>query len=775
MKTRTVLSLLLLVLLSSWGLPPITQEVAGPVAAAPLAPQGIGAVWANEGGDKVWQSELRASAAPAAVINSVWDGTTVMLFGARNEVIGFNLVLEAPATAAEGVSVSLTSLTGPGGATISTVPAADDDLFNYVGRDIELFYVRYLEIMGLSRLGYENYYDERHVPERCRRPFTGEGSAVPGTGWTDRPCHNQMQPEILVPLELETPFSITAGTNQSIWGDIYIPKTAPAGLYTGDIVISENGAPDRHLPITLQVRNFALPDLPSARTMVAYEWGDINKAYSGNAWPNPGTPEFEQAQRVLDRHFQMAHRHKFSLVGGYESPAEVEAYDMPRLTGSLFTPAQGYDGPGVGVGNNIYVIGLYGGWPWREGTEQDMRTNTDMWVNWFNTQAFTTPTEYFLYLIDESSDYPQTEQWAQWIENNPGPGHELMSMATLPLPAAPANVPSLDIPATIPVFGIPEVWQAAADQYTGTPGKRLYFYGGYRPATGISATDEDGVGMRSMPWIQYKKQADRWFLWMSTYYTNFQCYGYSDPRAQTNVFRQTWTFGCYSSDDDVQGQTGWNYTNGDGVLFYPGTDTRYPDDSYGVMGPFASLRLKLWRRGLQDVDYLTLAAAVNPTRTAEIVEEIIPVVAWDVGVEDPGDPTWVRSDISWSTDPGVWEAAREELADIIEGNHAVTDVALQGAPGDREIRLTWQVSGELPAETTWQIGYESSGTAYLPVTGIISPTRAYTLPDLTNDIWYTVTLNAVVEAAPILTDTVSVMPHAAIFHRIYLPLVLRAP
>jgi hypothetical protein len=103
---------------------------------------------------------------------------------------------------------------------------------------------------------------------------------------------------------------------------------------------------------------------------------------------------------------------------------------------------------------------------------------------------------------------------------------------------------------------------------------------------------------------------------------------------------------------------------------YPGTDTRYSEESYGVMGPFASLRLKHWRRGIQDVDYLTLAAAINPTRTAEIVNEVVPTVLWEYGVSDPEDPTWVLTDISWSIDPDDWEAARAELADIIESFHA---------------------------------------------------------------------------------------------------------
>ena len=44
----------------------------------------ISAVWANDGGDKVLRHELRASTGNMA--NSVWDGNTIRLFAARNEV-----------------------------------------------------------------------------------------------------------------------------------------------------------------------------------------------------------------------------------------------------------------------------------------------------------------------------------------------------------------------------------------------------------------------------------------------------------------------------------------------------------------------------------------------------------------------------------------------------------------------------------------------------------------------------------------------------------------
>ena len=79
---------------------------------------------------------------------------------------------------------------------------------------------------GVSLLSYTSYYDERHAPQRMRRPWSGDGVANPGTGWFDRPDHDALYPEIAVPLELVPSFSIAAGQNQSIWVDVYVPKTA---------------------------------------------------------------------------------------------------------------------------------------------------------------------------------------------------------------------------------------------------------------------------------------------------------------------------------------------------------------------------------------------------------------------------------------------------------------------------------------------------------------------------------------------------------------------
>jgi hypothetical protein len=96
---------------------------------------------------------------------------------------------------------------------------------------------------------------------------------------------------------------------------------------------------------------------------------------------------------------------------------------------------------------------------------------------------------------------------------------------------------------------------------------------------------------------------------------------------------------------------------------------------------------------------------------------------------------------------------------------------LSGTPRDQAVRLTWSINVTLPATSTWQIDYGSqTGTAYIPITSIISPTRAYTLTDLANYVWYTVTLNAVLDSTSFLTDTVRVMPTDRF---VYLPLVLK--
>ena len=555
---------------------------------------GLGALWANEGGDKVVQEALRATRDPAAVHNSVWDGARVHLFAARNEIVSFNLVLEAPEVTARGLRVTFDRLEGPDGALIRSAPAEGNGVFDWTARDIELFYVRYLQIRGLSVFGWARY-DERHTPERMRRPHDEFGQSA--GAWSERPDHDRHYPEIAVPLELEGRFDIDAGHNQSVWCDIYVPRDAPPGRYAGTLTVQERGHEPRAVPVELEVLGITLPDQTTTKTMVVTSYSTVNTRYLGIPFPNQG-PEGERSKRVRDRHWQVAKRHRLSLVDDSASPdphppQRPPGEWFPRLDGTLFTPERGYRGPGEGVGNGVYVIGLYGTWGWKEEGEAGMHQNADAWQGFFD-ERFPETTAY-LYLIDESTDYAQIEAWAQQVDRAPGPGSRLATMATLGIREGVERTPSLDVVGNAFILAS-EATRTAIDRLLADPGKELVLYHGYRPAGGTYMIDDDGVALRVNPWAQRKLGVDRWFTWESTYYKNFQ-FG----RGDTDVMNQAQTFGSVTGVDPALGETGALYANGDGVLFYPGTDTVFPESSYGVDGPFASLRLKAWRRGIQDV------------------------------------------------------------------------------------------------------------------------------------------------------------------------------
>lgn len=657
----------------------LTVTVAPAVVVPPPPPPpssgNISAIWANEGGDKVSQDELRATNhtenRTGTVLNSVWNGSAITLTAARNEVVSFNLVLEAATAAANSVSIQLDSLTGEAGFSIASKPVTGDGVFDWTQRNIELFYARYVEIKGLSFFGYFKG-DERQIPVRFQSA---------SHSWSDRPDHNKFYPDALVPIELVPSFSIAAGHNQSIFADVYVPKSAPPGLYTGNVVVFENGAVTKTIPVRLTVSGFALPDVPAAKAFVHLDpmdliWRFIRPDHSYVQWDGP---DGKRAVNVTNKYFELFHRHKLGLIAENDGPTMDRPQDtsLPRLNGSLFTAANGYDGPGVGTANDIFSIGTYGTWgagaygiaPWKK--DQNLYwQHTDNWEAWF---AQNLPgIERFIYLADEPSlscsgenctSIGEVERWANWTNVNPGPGKDLLTMSTFSAVPARTLAADLDIPTTAGgIGGCPAgvstcdnkaMTQDAANYYLSTAGKRFWWYNDGRPGSGTFDTEDDGISPRTIPWAQMKLGVQRWFYW----FANVSCC--------SNFFGQALTWGTYNHFDANIGLTGDDGTsNGNGFLVYPGSDLGNPQDSYGVNGPIASLRLKSWRRGIQDADYIAIARQIDPVATAEIVQAAIPKALW----ENPapgGDPSYFIGPISWSSNPDDWEAKRSQLSNII--------------------------------------------------------------------------------------------------------------
>src|SRR5438128_2569559 len=65
------------------------------------------AIWAVSDSEKIEQDDLNH---PRKLSNSVWDGKRIKLFGARNEIIAFQVIVEASGAGIKQLSASLPEL-----------------------------------------------------------------------------------------------------------------------------------------------------------------------------------------------------------------------------------------------------------------------------------------------------------------------------------------------------------------------------------------------------------------------------------------------------------------------------------------------------------------------------------------------------------------------------------------------------------------------------------------------------------------------------------------
>ena len=137
-----------------------------------------------------------------------------------------------------------------------------------------------------------------------------------------------------------------------------------------------------------------------------------------------------------------------------------------------------------------------------------------------------------------------------------------------------------------------------------------------------------------------------------------------------------------------------------------------------------------------------------------------------------GDLAWpsVGADRNDGTIPAL---SRWQSGDFIPAPYDCTyALALTGQSANRAIHLSWQVNAPVPVSTTWKIEYFAHQSAITPITATsdISTTRTYTLNNLTNYQWYTITLHAMLGGTSWLSDTIRAMPTDRF---IYLPIVLK--
>jgi len=561
-------------------------------------------IWALNDGEKVDRDDLGH---PLKAANSVWDGRRIKLFGARNEIIAFQLIVESGRQGIGELSVSLPSLTLRGGqAKIAYAPPGADPT-QYVGRPIQLFSAHYMHVTTPTAA---SWIYRQNAPSAPRNPI----------GW--KPV--QLVPENATPGRGGFPLEVATGRNQAIWIELYTARELPAGTYAGPVRVSVDGKVTE-IPVELELFDFTLPDANSMHAMVYYDGSQ---------------PELYQGRNLDAVYHRFAHRQRIELVHAYNISSAQAA--MGRFRGHDFTRARGYEGPGEGVGNQIIPASFYG-----PGQDYDERASawrkSDEWMTFLKESLPGAIT--FLYMPDEPgpAQFARIRRIAENIHSNPGPGRGL------PVFVTHRYAEGLD--------GAIDIWDSGPRGYDieraraeRARGRDYWIYNGGRPAGGAIVIDAPATDARATIWACFKHEIKVYFYWHGVHWRhNQQKVG---DRVQ-NVWANPITFDNRGQPNKPAGSQ--SFANGDGVLIYPGEERLHPEEDRGIAGPISTVQLANFRRGLQDHQYLTLARQLGlEALVEEILRNVVPRVFSDA-----------KETVGFAESGNAYEAARYKLAQAL--------------------------------------------------------------------------------------------------------------
>jgi hypothetical protein len=531
----------------------------------------------------------------------------VKLFGARGETVAFQLVL------ASSSALSVDVMPGDLSFQNATLPSSA----------VEIFLEGFL---------------------RTPRTDSGVVGLPPGE-----------YPDPLIPLReagtqraIASPVKLQPNRNQPLWVDVTIPASAAPGTYRGALRVLPSPGSEIRVPIELEVFPF---EMPARRGLTA--WVPMYATRLVRSEGLSDEPELTAYTKLQHAYHQMAHAHRFWTQVIEEQPrlqwnqregtlkeADWKMYDAvsgPVLDGSLFAD---HEPP------PIWKVGGFIWWGARPGDpphfggnyQQDSKltpAHRRAMIEYakairahFNERGWTR-SRLFEYMIDEPD-----------VDNHPG-FTSLIADYGHALHEANAQIDHLlTLSPRKELFDAVDIWAVWGGGYVPKvmqerqrAGQHTWFYQHHEPFVGGNCLNNDGVSMRSWPWIAWKYRVDAIFLWVGNFWNE-------DP------YRK-----AINWDDELIGN---------GVFFYPGhllTTLGYP----ALEGPVASFRMKSLRRGLFDYDYFELLRKAGGDPDA-LVNRIVHSALNEEGWE----PVWrhprFEASGDWEHDGPRWDAVRREAA-----------------------------------------------------------------------------------------------------------------
>ncbi len=496
--------------------------------------------------------------------------STARLVAARNEFESFQVAVEGGRAGRDEVRLSLAGedLTGPEGATI---PGANVTM----SREAP-----YLVSFASDREGEPGEWYDALIPEVD--PYYGE----------DRRAF---------------PFDIPARGKLVAWVDILVPRGVPAGLYRGEVVVTQGGGGSTlaTIPIRLTVIDYTMPSTSSLRSLFLstneYEPEEPCEAHDGTSC----SPDSERGWLLHYLYSRAGLENRVTVAN--PSPVRTPDFADPRqreLFHRFVDPlldGVAADPPGIGL-EEMRLKGARLTTMWAGLGEDCVGPCLDGWRGLLGSRTFA---ERFVYYVcDEPND--DAEYWAECAARAAAAGTEVPLLVTATIADAVlhgatayidvlvANVKAIapeDAGDTRPLYD---------DYLAGEPGRELWLYTsceshGCGPDTTCAepepptsetdgwpgyVIDQPASQARAMGWIAYEYDVTGELYYSATW-----------------SLEDAWTSQCVFGG------------NGDGTLFYPGRPEGYLGSAASVIGgrtdiPIESLRLKRIRDGREDYEYL---------------------------------------------------------------------------------------------------------------------------------------------------------------------------
>jgi hypothetical protein len=535
--------------------------------AGPRLAEAAPSVWVVDDGEKI-RRDATDTRFERGEDNPVWQpGEPVRVFAMRNESVSLQVVVEADAAKLDGVTVDVLDIKGGG------VPFGDavDESSRVLPwpPPVELFVEHFVDVLRASG-----------------GPTAGESlgwerGAGPGNGEWVGPVPDALVPvDVAGPSWIAYPMRIEPRTNGIVWIDLNVPRTQAPGRYRGSIMVSARDQTLAAIPLELEVLDATLPDRIGG-AMVYYDRALFESKM--------GT-RYEPLWRLL-------HAHRIAPMHDVGDIADLQTVE-PALDGSAYRPDQGYRGPAPGLGDGAVAIGAYGqlGAP----TPENLAAVKEIAGDLARAGLFGGK-DVFVYADDENCDSPLGAAWRTALAHADDPSTRRVRAAWT-CSDDPARQP-VDI-AMLHASYDPE--RARAARANGT---QTWVYNGVEPHTGTFLLDAPAISPRVNGWLAEMFDVPRWMYWDATHWSRVR----RDPG--TDVFTTAETF--ENKDGD--------WANGDGVLVYPGRQLDCCDEhSLGATDVLPSIRLKNWRRGIEDAGYLRLARARDEAAADGVARWLVP-------------------------------------------------------------------------------------------------------------------------------------------------------